>query len=84
MQHQTVGRRAAPHSCCAPLGSRSPRQLNTSAFYLPNTFSTNNVQSWSPIGQDLDKVDRDGEDMRLEDCLDAVGLDYLLARRVLI
>lgn len=30
--------------------------------------------------QDLDKVDQDAEDLRLEECLEAVGLDYLLGR----
>mmetsp|Transcript_1337 Transcript_1337/g.3997 ORF Transcript_1337/g.3997 Transcript_1337/m.3997 type:complete len:758 (-) Transcript_1337:479-2752(-) len=31
-------------------------------------------------GSDLDKVDQDAEDLRLEECLEAVGLDYLLGR----
>ena len=30
--------------------------------------------------QDLDKVDKAAEEVRLEECLDAVGLDYLLGR----
>lgn len=30
--------------------------------------------------QDLDKADRGAEDLRLEECLEAVGLDYLLGR----